>query len=254
MIPGLDRHVAARLGLQPAAQCVSLTGLGCAGAVRAIGLGADLLRGRPDGATLVVAVELSSLWLQVGEPSPEDIHANLTFGDGAAAAVLVPPKEIRAPHVVRHRAVQWPNSIDARGAVLTSSGWRHHASPRLPRLLAAHLRRTVREFLSTEGLDLRDLEFVVVNPSDRRLAAASAELLGMQGIGDSAAMHIWKHYGNTLSVGPLHLLRHIAEASPPQQDALGLLIVLGPGITSDLLLIRWGTELPTSHQQARCES
>jgi alkylresorcinol/alkylpyrone synthase len=247
MIPGLDCHVAARLGLRADARCLSLGGLGCAGAVRAIGLAADLLRGRSGGSALVVAVELCSLWLQLGEASPEDIYSNLMFGDGVGAALLEWSTAPRAPMVIAHHCEQWPESLDARAAVLTSTGSLHHVSPRLPRVIARHLRRTVTEFIAREGLQGNDLGFVAVNVSDPRLGTAAAELLDLPTASMSAATHVWQGHGNTLSVGPLHLLRQIATASRPSDDSLGLLVVLGPGMTCDLLLIRWQGELSTVH-------
>jgi alkylresorcinol/alkylpyrone synthase len=251
MIPGLDCHLAARLGTRAAARCLSLSGLGCAGAVRAIGLAGELLRGRSGGSALVVAVELCSLWLQLGEASPEDMYSNLLFGDGVGATLLEWSTAPRAPTVIAHHCEQWPASLDARGAVLTSTGLRHHVSPRLPRVIAMHLRRTVTGFLAAEGLQSKDLGFVAVNRSDPRLATAAAELLDLPTAGMSAATHVWQDHGNTLSVGPLHLLRQVATASRPSDDSLGLLVVLGPGMTCDLLLIRWHGEISTMHREGR---
>ena len=246
LIPGLDCHLGARLGLRADARRVALGGLGCAGSVRAIGLAGELLRS--SGSALVVAVELCSPWLQLGEASPEDMHSNLLFGDGVGAALLDWSAAPRGPAVIAHHSTQWPDSLDGRAALLTSTGLRHQISPRLPRLLAMHLRRTVADFLAAAGLRHSDLGFVVVNPSDPRLASAATELLDLPAASASPAAHVWQHNGNTLSVGPLHLLQQVAASTHPSDDALGLLIVLGPGITCDLLLMRWSAAPATTER------
>jgi alkylresorcinol/alkylpyrone synthase len=245
MIPGLDCHVAARLGLRADARCLALSGLGCAGAVRAIGLADDLLRGRPGGSALVVAVELCSPWLQLGEASPEDMYSNLLFGDGVGAVFLAWSRTPRTPTVIAHHSEQWPESLAARSAMLTSTGLRHHSSPRLPRMIAIHLQRTISEFLAREGWQRKDLGFVAVNVSDPRCGTAVADLLDLPTASLSAATEVWRRHGNILSAGPLHLLRQIATASHPSDDSLGLLVALGPGITCHLLLFRWQGNLTT---------
>jgi len=248
LVPTLDQHVAARLGLAPTARRLALDGLGCAGAVRAMGTAADLLRGAPDGVALVVAVELCSLWLPVGELGPHDVQTALAFGDGAAAAVLRAGAPAPGPELVAHRSVLWPDSLSARRSVLTSSGLRHLASPRIGRVVARHLRATVEEFLAAHGLGRGDLGFFAVNPSELALAQAIADHLGLPAQTMAVAGDVWAQHGNTLSVAPLHVLRTL-QAAPPAAGALGVLLVLGPGITCDLLLLRWHGALPATHRE-----
>lgn len=242
LLPTLDAHLAPRLGLSPAVRRLALNGLGCAGAVRAMGVAADL-----GGAALVVAVELCSLWLQTGELSPEDVRSNAVFGDGAAAAVLSP--DGGGPRLLAHRAVQWPDSLAARGATLTSSGYRHFTSPRLARVVARHLRATVDDFLAAQGTTRAGLGFCAVNPSELSLARAIVDHLELPAAAAAVATDVWQEHGNTLAVGPLHVLRTLQAQTPPAPGALGLVVVLGPGITCDLLLLRWGDALPVAHHR-----
>lgn len=242
LLPTLDAHLAPRLGLSPSARRLALNGLGCAGAVRAMGVAADL-----GGTALVVAVELCSLWLQTGELSPEDVRSNAVFGDGAAAAVLSP--DGGGPRLLAHRAVQWPDSLAARGATLTSSGYRHFTSPRLARVVARHLRTTVDDFLAAQGTTRAGLGFCAVNPSELSLARAIVDHLELPAAAAAVATDVWQEHGNTLAVGPLHVLRTLQAQTPPAPGALGLVVVLGPGITCDLLLLRWGDALPVAHHR-----
>lgn len=247
LVPTLDYHLSARLGLRPDARRLALNGLGCSGALRAVGLAADLLRGSGDVA-LVVAVELASLWLPDGEPSTEDVRTALAFGDGAGALVLDPSGAAAGPRLVASQSVLWPDSLAARGARHTDAGLRHVASPRLPRAVLANLRRTLSAFLDTHRVALADLAFVAVNPSERELATAVAAHLDLPATTAAVASDTWAEHGNTLAVGPLHLLRRLAQQAAPRAGDLGLLLAVGPGLTCDLALLRW-QDLPASHRR-----
>ncbi|MDX2165831.1 MAG: hypothetical protein SF182_02165 [Deltaproteobacteria bacterium] len=243
LLPTLDAHLAPRLGLSPATRRLALNGLGCAGAVRAMGVAADL--GAAAGTALVVAVDLCSLWLQSGEISREDLRSNAVFGDGAGAVVL--GASGGGPQLLASRAVQWPDSLTARGSTLTSTGFRHFTSPRLARVVARHLRRSVDDFLAAHGAARPRLGFCAVNPSELTLARAIVDHLELPAAATQVATEVWQEHGNTLAVGPLHVLRTLQEQVAPAAGALGLVIVLGPGITCDLLLLRWGDRLPVRH-------
>ncbi|MBX3023940.1 hypothetical protein KF840_03425 [bacterium] len=244
LVPTLDHHLAQRLGLPPTARRLALLDLGCVGAVRAVATAADLLR--DGGCALVVAVELSSLWLPAAEPTPADLHAAMVFGDGAGAAVLA-AGDRPGPRLLATRSVLWPDSLDARGAVQTGAGLRHVVSPRLPRAVVAHLRRTVGDFLAAQHLGPGDLAFVAVNPSELDLAVAIISHLDVDAAAIELPRAVWEQHGNTLSVGPLHLLRALAERQTPRDGDLGLLLAVGPGLTCDLTLLRWGS-LPVDHR------
>ena len=247
LVPTLDHHLSARLGVPPTARRLALNDLGCVGAVRAMATAADLRHGGP---ALVVAVELSSLWLPGGEPSPADLHAAMVFGDGAGAVVLDPAGDAPGPRILATSSILWPGSLEARGAVQTGAGLRHVVSPRLPRTVVANLRRTVGDFLAGHDVALGDLGFVAVNPSELELATAIVSHLGLDAAAGAGAAPraIWEQHGNTLAVGPLHLLRRIAEHQPPRDGDLGLLLAVGPGLTCDLTLLRW-QPLSVSHHE-----
>lgn len=243
-VPTLDQHLATRLDLRPDARCLFLGGLGCAGAVRAIALAGDLVEVNAAAINaLVVSVELCSPWLQVEEPSPEDMLSNILFGDGAAAAVVHGGRVGRGAEVLASHTELWPESLGARGATLTQTGFRHFASPALPRLLRKHLRRTVEGFLSRQGVSESDLRFFAVNPSDHRVLESVASVLCIPEKLARPAWAAWEEHGNALSAGPLYVLDALRRMAPPACGELGLAVVLGPGVTCDLALLRWHGDL-----------
>lgn len=235
-VPTLDHALAAALELRCDARTFSLGGLGCSGSLRAMSLASDLLDGSAARHALVVSVELSSVWLQVAEPSPQDLLADVLFGDGAAATVI--GSRAGAEMVASH-SERWPRSLAARGATLTQSGYRHFASPEMPRLIRAHLRRGVEEFLGRCGVGREQLCFYVLNPADHRVISSVATTLEIDERRMQPSWSTWRNYGNTLSAGPLYVLDELRRSAPPADGDLGLAVVLGPGVSCDLVLLRW---------------
>lgn len=239
VIPTLDVRLATALGLRAGTKTVSLNGLGCSGGVRGLDLAASLLLGGgSQRAALVVSVEVCSIWLQTAEPSPQDVLSSIVFGDGAAA-LMIGASQGRRPEVIAHQSVLWPASLDARGARLTTTGWRHFSSPLLSRCVRSHLRPTVEAFLAANGLHAADLDFHAVNPSDPHLVELIVSLLDLPPGALLAPMDLWENRANTLSAGPFYLLEQVQSVVSPEEGDLGLLLVLGPGITCDMSLLRW---------------
>jgi alkylresorcinol/alkylpyrone synthase len=107
----------------------------------------------------------------------------------------------------------------------------------------------VDEFLAANGCARADLGFVAVNPSDLRLATCIAQHLALPAEAVDTARGVWERHGNTLAVGPLHMLAVLQSQVEPASAQLGLLLVLGPGISCDMLLLRWQGRLSITHRE-----
>lgn len=238
MVPALSEHLRAPLGLRPSVVSVPMVGLGCVGAMRAITLAAQLLPdSQPTGAVLIVSVELPSLWLQVAEPSIQDVVAAIAFGDGAAAVVVQRDRAEESAeglHIRAGHSELWPDSLQARRGWLTTTGLRHSASPTLPELAKRNVRRCLNGFLRQHSLSIEQLDFCSINPSDLQLLNAMAGSLGLEESRLQPSMHVWRNHGNTLATGPLYLLEQL-EAE--QHGGRGVLLSLGPGVSCDMLLL-----------------
>jgi alkylresorcinol/alkylpyrone synthase len=239
MMPSLDAHLANRLHLNPSARRIPLTEVGCAAGVGALGIAQERLRGEPSGTALVVSVELCSLSLQLEEPSPSDILGGILFGDGAAAAVLAAHDRGRGPEVLASRSVLWADTLSFLGMSLTSTGLRLSLSPALPRLLQKRLRPTVADFLRSHGLVPEDLGFHVVHPGGPKILMAVGESLGLPDDALRCSWNVLERYGNMSSATVFFVLRELQDCSPPADGDLGLMLAFGPGLTCEMVLLRW---------------
>lgn len=87
MAPGLDQHIARRLGLPPDVERVSIGFMGCYAGITLLRTAAHIVRSDPSAKVLALSVELCSLHLQ----ETDDIESLLAMGqfaDGAAAVIV----------------------------------------------------------------------------------------------------------------------------------------------------------------------
>lgn len=119
--PGIDARVAETFGFRSDIERIPVFGLGCAGGVAGLGLGARLAQSRPGTIVLVVAVELCSVAFRMDKLTKENIVATALFGDGAAACVLrsggggLARVEMSGQHA-------WPGTLDIMGWSVDDTG------------------------------------------------------------------------------------------------------------------------------------
>jgi alkylresorcinol/alkylpyrone synthase len=237
MMPSLDTHLGHRLGINRAARRVPITELGCSAAVAAVGLARELLHCEKDGSALVVSTELSSLCLQVTEPSISDVLGGLLFGDASASVVVAAKDEGRGTRILGSRTVLWPETAFDLGMRLTTTGFRLDLSPQVPRLIRRHLRPTVEAFLGEHRAGIEDIAFWAVHPGGPKLLESIGEALGLPEAALGASWHVWEQCGNMSSATALVILRDLIEAGPPP-GSLGMLLAPGPGLSCEMVLLR----------------
>jgi len=104
--------------------------------------------------------------------------------------------------------------------------------------LASGLRPDVDKFLAESGLTLGDIEVFVCHPGGPKVLEAIESTLSLP---DDALVRSWRHLsevGNLSSASVLFVLAE-ALAEQPEPGTLGLLLAMGPGFCSELVLLQW---------------
>jgi alkylresorcinol/alkylpyrone synthase len=245
--PSIDARLINRMGLPAHTKRVPIFGLGCVAGAAGIARAADYVRAFPDEVAVLLSVELCSLTLQREDLSIPNLIASGLFGDGAAAAIVVGEERAAraggalaaAPEVVATRSIFYPDSERVMGWDISERGFRLVLSPDVPKVVEEHLRADVDSFLADHALTRRDIASWVAHPGGPKvLEAMESALETPQG----ALELTWKSLaavGNLSSTSVLLVLRDtLAERRPPA-GSLGLLLALGPGFCSELVLLRW---------------
>jgi alkylresorcinol/alkylpyrone synthase len=234
VIPALDVALVQELGLRPDVRRVPITEAGCAAGALALGLAGSLCA---SGAVcLVVAVELCSLTLCGGDRSRTNLVSAALFGDGAAAAVLVPDGE--GVRVAATGSFLIPGSRAAMGFDVGAHGLRILLQKELPELVQRDLGAVIEGFLSAHGRRRSDVGLFLLHPGGRRILEAYAAVLGLGEAELAFSRESLRRYGNLSSVSILTVLElAFAAGFPLPRGKDALVLGVGPGLSLELALL-----------------
>ena len=241
-VPTLDARIAGRVGLRPDVRRVPMFGLGCVAGAAGVARLHDHLRGAPDDVAVLLAVELCSL-VPKSDPTMATVVGSSLFGDGAAAVVAVGERRANrmdpsGPEIVDSRSHLYPNSLRTMGWDVDASGFQLVLSPDVPKVVEQYLGDDVTNFLGTHGLEVADIGGWVSHPGGPKVIEAIVATLGLP---DDALELTWRslaEVGNLSSASVLHVLRDTIAKRPPAGSP-GLMMAMGPGFCSELVLLRW---------------
>jgi alkylresorcinol/alkylpyrone synthase len=240
--PSIEARIATEIGLRPDVKRVPMFGLGCVAGAAGIARMHDYLRGAPDEVAVLLSVELCSLTLQHDDDSTANLVASGLFGDGASAVVAVGDARASAfdggAFVLDSRSHLYPNTQRTMGWDITSTGLKIVLDSDVPTLVRQYLGEDVRGFLAAHNLRVDDVTAWVCHPGGPKVIEAIQDVLD---VGPDALELTWRslaEIGNLSSSSVLHVLRDTLHKQPPVGTP-GVLMAMGPGFCSELVLLRW---------------
>ncbi len=251
--PGLDIRLSCDLGMPADLQRLMIGHMGCYAALPGLGAVRDFVvaRGRP---ALLLCLELTSLHVQPPTRDPQQIVAHALFSDAAAAVVVAPSSAAPAGppgasagaagwgsarlEVVDVSAVTDVTSADHMTWDVTDFGFRMGLSPRVPDVLAEHIRPAVEALLGRHGLTVPDIAGWAVHPGGPRILDVAAERLELPEDALAASRHVLAEHGNCSSVTVLLVVDELTRRGLPGPDGHLVALAFGPGLTLYTTLLR----------------
>lgn len=240
-VPSLDARLIPRLGLRPDIKRLPVFGLGCVAGAAALARLHDYLLAWPDHHAALLAVELCSLSWPMTDLVTADLVVTGLFGDGAAALVAGGRRsgdDASGPRVVATRSEVYPDSGETLGWRLAADGFRIVLTAELADVVEGRLSGTVTSFLAQHELTVDDVTVWVCHPGGPKVIDAVQNSLKLPDSAVEPSRRSLAEVGNLSSVSVLHILQKTLETSPPP-GSTGLVIGLGPGISVELVLLRW---------------
>jgi alkylresorcinol/alkylpyrone synthase len=238
-VPSLEARIAAAIGLRPDVKRVPMVGLGCVAGTAGLARVHDYLLGHPDEVAVLVTVELCSLTVQRDDVSVPNLVASGLFGDGASAVVARGDAGgAGAAEVLATRSRLYPDSERTMGFDVTSGGLRIVLDAEVPAIVGSFVRGDVDDFLADHGLTRADIEWWVCHPGGPKVIEALEQALEVP---RSAVQLTWDslaRVGNLSSASVLHVLEDTLRDRPPRPGSHGVLLAMGPGFCSELVLLR----------------
>jgi alkylresorcinol/alkylpyrone synthase len=242
-VPSLDARLIPLLGLRSKVKRLPVFGLGCVAGAVGLARVHDYLLAWPRQTAVLLAVELCSLSMPLTDPTTADLVVSGLFGDGAMALVAqgrqVASSAAAGPRVVASRSEVCPDSGDVLGWRLGADGFRIVLTTDLSDVVARHLGACVRDFLAEHALTVDDIRSWVCHPGGPNVIDAVEHALGLPGDALETARRSLAEVGNMSSASVLHVLQRTIDTDRPPPGSPGLLIGLGPGVSIELVLLRW---------------
>jgi alkylresorcinol/alkylpyrone synthase len=240
--PSLDARLANALGLRTDVKRVPMFGLGCVAGAAAVARAADYVAAYPRQVAVVLTVELCSLTFQRDDLSTANLISAGLFGDGASAAVVAGTARGagRGLEVLATRSVFYPDTEDVMGWSISERGFRIVLSAAVPAVARERLRGDVDAFLTDHGLHRSDVRAWICHPGGPKVLRALEEALELE---DHHLAASWRHLascGNLSSASVLMILGDTVRARPLEPGEYAVMLAMGPGFCSELLLLRQG--------------
>jgi len=238
--PSIDARLMNRLELPSGVRRVPIFGLGCVAGAAGISRAADYVKAYPDQVAVLLSVELCSLTLQLQDLSIANLISSGLFGDGAAAAVIVgEERPANGPRVLASESVFYRDSERVMGWDISEKGFQVVLSAAVPEVVRDHLRPDVDRFLADQGLTRRDISSWVAHPGGPKVLEAMEEALEVPREALGVTWQSLREIGNLSSASVLMVLEETMAHHRPEPGSLGMLLALGPGFCSELVLLGW---------------
>jgi alkylresorcinol/alkylpyrone synthase len=230
--PTIEARVMNELGFRDDVNRVPVFGLGCAGGIAGLSLGARLATAQPGTNVLVVAIELCSLTFRRDEITKSNIIATALFGDGAAAAILSTNAENAHGEIEFMGEHTWPGTQDVMGWRMDNEGFSAIFSRSIPELALRDLRPAADQFLRGHNLNFTHIGAYSFHPGGTKVITAIETAFDLETGRLADERKILAGYGNMSAPTVLFVLE---QGLKENFTGRRFVSALGPGFTAGFL-------------------
>jgi alkylresorcinol/alkylpyrone synthase len=142
------------------------------------------------------------------------------------------------PDVVASRSALYPDTTEALGWDIGGSGFRIVLGAGVPAVIERNFAADALGLLADNGLTTADVGTWMAHPGGPKILEAFETALDLPANALAPSWRSLAAVGNLSSAAVLHVLADVMREHPAAGD-LGMLFALGPGVTAELVLLRW---------------
>jgi alkylresorcinol/alkylpyrone synthase len=244
--PSIDARIMNRMPFRLNTKRMPIWGLGCAGGVSGLSRAYEYCLAFPKAKVLVVCVELCSLTFQKNDISKSNLIGTSLFADGAACALICGDEasinhySVRRifPSITAVRSNLMPDSLDVMGWDIKDQGLFVVFSRDIPKIIETWLKPNIEDFLLENGTKLDQISRFILHPGGKKVLDAYQKSLSLSSQKINLSFQVLNQFGNMSSVTIFFVLKRHLEIEAAEGE-LGLAAALGPGFSSEFLLMRW---------------
>jgi alkylresorcinol/alkylpyrone synthase len=178
--------------------------------------------------------------------SKSNLIGTSLFADGIACALVcgdhVAFNEIRiqeaSPSIMATQSTLMPDSLDVMGWEIKDNGLFVIFSRDIPHIIEEWLKPNVSRFLKENQLEIGKVDHFIAHPGGKKVLDAYIKSLEIPFAMVAVSLEVLKKFGNMSSTTIFYVLKRFMEKEI-RKGEIGLCTALGPGFSSELLLLRW---------------
>lgn len=244
--PSIDAKIMNHLPFQRNCKRIPIWGLGCAGGASGLSRAFEYCKAFPKAKVLVISIELCSLTFQKNDHSKSNLVGTSLFADGVACALVCGPetrlerKSVNnfMPTITATQSTLMNDSEDVMGWDIQDEGLFVVFSKDIPTIVRTWVKGNIEQFLRDQHLTMKDIQHFVAHPGGKKVLEAYAEALMLAADKLTIPLDVLSNYGNMSSATIFYVLKQFLESKTEQGD-MGLAAAVGPGFSSELLLLLW---------------
>lgn len=242
--PSIEARIMNMLPFSSHTKRIPIWGLGCAGGASGFSRAFDYCKAYPKSNVLVLSVELCSLTFQHEDFSKSNLVGTSLFADGVACALICGDEsdagkssELK-PYILDTMSTLKPHSEDVMGWEVKDTGLYVVFSRDIPNVIRTWLKPNVDEFLNRNHLTGEQIKNFIAHPGGKKVLQAYVDALGLPLSKTDISRDVLMSNGNMSSATVFYVLKQFMDIKQNEGD-LGIMAALGPGFSSELLLVEW---------------
>lgn len=242
--PGIDALIINEMHLDQNINRLPVWGLGCAGGASGIAKANVIAKANPNAVVVVVCCELCSLTFLNEDLSKSNFIATSLFSDGIAAVLITGDKFKNKEEnksqlkIIDSQSRLYYDSLDVMGWDVTKAGLKVVFSRDIPTIVNQSVRKDILIFLKKHKLSINDIRYFITHPGGIKVINAYIEALKLKYGMMENTFSVLEMYGNMSSATVLYVLEKFMDKG--MDKGYGLIMSLGPGFSSELVLVRSG--------------